>query len=148
MKKLTVLLLAIVAILLLFSSCASPDSGSGKSEITTPRANLSIGVNPDNVADQHLSYTIMLQNNGVTDVIVHSVEPVLLEAFAAKTNDKDLKVTVDKTVAPKAYIEVSGQIQFDATGMTKEQIVAMQPFFNDIKINTDKVLSIYGPSTK
>ncbi|MDP2855994.1 MAG: hypothetical protein Q8N90_02610 [bacterium] len=147
MRKLTIPLLAIIALSLLAGSCTSTEAELVKSEISIPQISSSIGGNPNNFAEQHCSYRVTLQNNGVTDVTVRSIEPILSEAFAAKAKGKDFKVTVDTTVAPKTFVEISGEIQFDATGMTKEQIAAM-PFFKGIKINTDKVLPIPGQSAK
>jgi hypothetical protein len=84
----------------------------------------------------------------VIDVTIRSIEPILSEAFADKAKGKDFKITVDTTITPKAFIEIGGEIQFDATGMTKEQISAIGHFFKRIKINTDKVLPISGLSSK
>jgi uncharacterized repeat protein (TIGR01451 family) len=145
MKRLIVLLLAIVMVVLLVTSCTSPEL---KSELTIPNMISSVGVDPSNPVNQRLTYTITLQNNGLTDVTVRYIEPILSTSFASKAKGNDFKVTVDKTVAPKAYIEISGEILFDTTGMTKEQIAAMEPFFSQVDVNTDKTLSIMPLSTK
>jgi hypothetical protein len=144
--KRSLIILTLFAALLLFSSCAPPDSDMAQSEINITGMVSSIGAASDTPADQRFSCTITLQNNGLTDVTIRYIEPVLLGPFIDKARGNDFKIMVNKTIAPEACIEVSGEILFDALGMTKEQIVAMEPFFNEIIINTDKVLPVHNLS--
>jgi hypothetical protein len=146
LNRLTVVLLAIVAIISICVSCNSVDTG--KSELTIVGINSSIGGTADNFSEQHYSYTVSLQNNGISAVTVYFIEPVLLEPFAGKAKERDFKVTVEKTMAPKTTIEIDGEIQFDARGMSKDQIIAMEPFFTEVNINIDQLLPIPGPDAK
>jgi hypothetical protein len=149
MKKFAILLLVIITLaLLLTAACSSADAGRVKSEISISALKSSIGGSPDNFAEQRYSYTATLQNNGAADVTIRSIEPVLSKAFAAKTKGTDFKVTVAKTLASGGFIEISGEIQFAASGMTKEQINAMEPFFKEIKVNLDRILPIPGIDVK
>jgi hypothetical protein len=142
LKKFTVLLVAIAAVISTLVSCAT--ASTGKSELTIIGINSSIGGTDDNFSEQQYSYTITLQNNGATEVAVRFIEPVLLEPFVGKARGQDFKVAVDKTIAPEATLEIEGEIPFDARGMSKDQIIAMQPFFDEVKINTDRMLPVPG----
>ena len=135
-------IIAIITIVLLTSSGSCANSKPVKSGLAIPSATSSVGGNTNNPADQIFFYTITLQNTRSTEVTVNYIEPILLDPFATKAKGNDFRVTVDKSIDPGATIEISGEIQFDATGMTKEEIMAMQPFFGEININTDEMLAV------
>ena len=144
MKKLIIPLLAIVSLLAITPSCSSNTAEQAKSEINVSSFNSSMGENPDNLSQQIFSYSVYLSNNGATDITIRSIEPILTTSFNSKAIGNNYSVVVENTMAPGASLEVSGEITFDTTGMSKEQITAMEPFLSGAKVNMDKVLTLRG----
>ncbi len=52
----------------------------------------------------------------------------------------DLKVTVDKTVPPKGYVEVSGEVYFNAKDLTKNDLG--NSLITGIRITSEEVIQL------
>ena len=141
MKRLFIPIISLIVPALALGACAAPEA---KRALSIDSAISSIGGDPSNPAEQWLSYSFILKNNGPAAVTVRYAEPILLAPFASKVKGTDFRVTVNAALGAGDYTEIKGVLPFDAGGMTKEQILAMEPFFKDVDINTDRVLAVFG----
>jgi hypothetical protein len=78
----------------------------------------------ENNTDMHIFfYDIILYNSGDEEVYVNSVEPVFSENFSKMVLvDKNI-IVVDKIINGTSSVEVSGHVEFNTTGLSKEEIL-------------------------
>jgi hypothetical protein len=100
-----------------------------------------VGENINDIETQSFKYTMTLTNNDIADITIVSVEPVLSEEFIERASNGDRIIQVNKLIPHGSSLDVSGEIVFDAKGLTKEQIVAMEPFVKDIKIVEERIIN-------
>ncbi len=136
-------IIILIAVLLLLIGCSNSDTrlrpGIEVSSITSSIG--AVGENTKNFDIQSFKYTIALINNDVVDIKIISVEPELSEEFAKRAEDRSTAIQVDKVISSGSSIDVSGEIIFDAKGMSKEQIIDMEPFVIDIKIVEERIIN-------
>lgn len=140
LKKVSILLL--VAILLLSAAC-SKDSTVSKADIDISGISTSIGAVGNNTNDfetQSFKFTITLTNNEAADIEIVSVKPVLSEKFLERASNGDAAIQVNKTIPKGSSLDVSGEIIFDAKGLTKEQIVSLEPFIKEVRIVEERTV--------
>jgi len=140
-KKVGILVLA--AILLLSSACSGNDERE-KAGIEISIINTSIGAVEKNVNDfdtQSFKYTITLINNEPADMSIVSVEPVLSEKFLERVSSGNVKIQLNKVIPMGGSLDVSGEIIFDAKGLTKEQIIGLEPFIKEVKIIEERTIN-------
>ncbi|MDF3002138.1 MAG: hypothetical protein K0Q48_2257 [Bacillota bacterium] len=89
---------------------------------------------------QSFSYTITLRNNDTADITIVSVNPVLSEKFLERVNNKDTTIKVDKIIPGGSSLEVTGEIIFDAKGLTKEEIINLQPFVKEVSVLEERTI--------
>lgn len=78
----------------------------------------------ENNTDRHIFfYDFLLYNSGDEEVYVTSVEPVFSEKFSKMTLTDNNSIVVDKTLNGTSWVEVSGQVEFNTTGLSKEEII-------------------------
>ncbi len=99
-----------------------------------------VGPNTSDFETQRFNYTITLTNNDEKDIKVVLIVPVLSEAFAEKVSDKNITVDVNKTISKGNSIDVTGEIIFDTKGLSKEQIMNLQPFVKEVKVIQEIIL--------
>jgi uncharacterized lipoprotein NlpE involved in copper resistance len=95
-----------------------------------------------NDKNQRFDYTIEIVNNGVIPVVIHSVEPLLRDGFAEYVVSEELLVIVDKVIAPSGVLEVNGSIIFNAEDLSKEDVLDLKPFVEDIRILQEQVVEV------
>lgn len=145
MKKKTVniiFVMVLMVILLLVTACTEKEP-LNRVGIEIAGINSSIGVVGDKVDDfetQSFQYTITLSNNEATDIKIVSISPILSEEFLERVITEDTTIQVNKTIFKENYLNVSGEIIFDAKGLSKEQIIDLEPFINGIKIIEERVI--------
>jgi hypothetical protein len=134
----------LIATLFLLAGCTA-QSALDKSSTTVDITSIvsSIGATGENTNDfetQSFKYTVTLTNNETESITIVSVTPVLSEKFLERVSNKDTTVQVNKTIPQGSSLDVSGGIVFNAKGLTKEQIMALEPFVKEIKIMEEKVI--------
>jgi hypothetical protein len=142
MKTWLYLLLVAIALILL-PSCAPGQNTSVKNEgITLTEFMSDVGPNPQTRDEQIYSYQFKFHNSGANSILIQSFEPMITEAFARKARTDNLKVTLNRQLTPDAYTLVTGEIPFDGTGVTGDQLAAMDPFVTGIKLDSGIILPI------
>jgi len=140
-RKVSIMLLIVV--FLLFSGCSSNNTvttmGIDINSITSSIG--AVGGNTNDFETQSFKYTITLTNNDAADITIVSVEPVLSEEFIERALNEDRIIQVNELIPHGSSIDVTGEIVFDAKGMTKEKIISMEPFVKEIKIVEERTIS-------
>jgi hypothetical protein len=139
MRKISIALVTLI--LLLCTACAPsklPETGIAVAGITTSIG--AVGEDTTNIETQSFHYTITLVNHETAEVQILSLEPTLAEGFNARVISQDIKVDVNQAIAPGGTLQVSGEILFDAKGLTKEEIEALQPFVKDFRITEERTI--------
>ena len=140
-KKVSIITL--IFVLLIFAAC-SKDIAMNKPGVEINSITSSIGAVGENINDfetQSFKYTITLTNNEAADIRIVSVKPVLSEGFIERVSDEDTIVQVNKLIPQGSSLDVTGEIIFDATGLTKEQIVSLEPFIKEIKVIEERTIN-------
>ena len=149
MRK-TAIGVVLVLILLLVASCAETadiNSDDFVSGLEIPEMNTSLGSDGENTDKQIFNYTITLINTNEYEVAIKWVEPVLTNEMKERVLAEDLKVPVNKAIAPGGLVIISGQFSFDAEGTTKEQILSWEPFMMGMHISSEASLPLPAGST-
>ena len=136
----TILLVTI----LLFTGCSSKNMADKVSTVDITNIVSSIGAVGDNTNDfetQSFKFTITLKNNEPTDITIVSVTPILSEKFLARAANKNTIIPVNKIIPQGGSLGVTGEIIFDAKGLTKEQIVNLEPFIKEVKITDERIIN-------
>lgn len=140
-KKISIILLILV--LLLLAGCSDNNTLNTMGiEINTITSSIgAVGGNINDFETQSFKYTMILTNNDASDIKIVSVEPVLSEEFFKRASDEDRIIQVNKSIPHGSSIDVSGEIVFDAKGLTKDQIVSMKPFIKEVKIIEERIIN-------
>lgn len=91
---------------------------------------------------QRFSYSISLANNDKDTVFIKEVTLVLPKEFEETLITKQLTVTVNKDILPKSAIEIKGSLDFKANGMTKDDIVKLNPRILSVKVTNERTISL------
>jgi hypothetical protein len=100
-----------------------------------------VGENTNGFETQSFKYTMTLTNNDASDITIVKVVPILSQEFQERVSDRDTIIQVNKTVIQGSSLDVSGEIIFDAKGLTKEQIISMEPFIREVKIVEERIIN-------
>jgi hypothetical protein len=133
----------LLSALILLSGCSTNKPADKVSSIEITNIVTSIGAVGNNINDsdtQSFKFTITLVNNEPTDITIVSVTPILSEIFLERAADKNKIMPVNRIVSPGGSIDVTGEVIFDAKGMTKDQIVNLQPFIKEVKIADERII--------
>lgn len=103
-------------------------------------------ISNDNLDQQLLTYTIYITNEDETEDYIQWIEPILGEGIKDKVLTDNLKINVEETISPKGSLEVKGQITFDTLGLSKEEIINLEPFITGIRIGGEEVIVINTPA--
>lgn len=144
MKK--VYIMVLLPVLLLLTACSgNNNSGATKNngiEITNIVSSIgAVDENTNNIDTQSFKYAMTLTNNDAIDIKIVSVSPVLSNEFLNRVDNKETRIEVNKTITNGSSINITGEIIFDAKGLTKEQIDSLQPFIKDVKILEERIIN-------
>ncbi len=98
-------------------------------------------VDNDNTDIQRCSYQISIQYRGKDSVKLESIGPVLTDAFSRLVVSSKMDPVANATLNTWDTIEVSGEIIFNAKGLSKFDIVKLDPFVSGLRINSERVLT-------
>jgi|LGVF01.1.fsa_nt_gb hypothetical protein len=141
MRKYLLVLFVIVTILI--TACSEEvKKDSQEKQLEIHGWTSAIGAVEGNYETQSFSYTIFLTNEKDSLVNIKWIEPILGEKFKNKVIENELKININKDIPSKEYIEIEGEIIFDAKGMSKQEIVELEPFITYIRVMSDEVVDI------
>ena len=101
-----------------------------------------VDVNDTNHDIQRFSYSIALANNDKDEVYIKETILVLTPEFEKILITKQLTVPVNKTILPKSSIDIKGSLDFNAAGMSKDDILKLNPRIKSVKIVSEKTISL------
>lgn len=140
-KKASIMIL--ISIVLLFMGCSRNDSinkvGIDINGITSSIG--AVGENTNDFETQSFKFTITLTNNEAADIMIVSVRPILSEKFFERASNKDTVMQISRSISQGGSLDVTGEIIFDAKGLTKEQIVSLEPFIEEVKIIEERTIN-------
>ncbi len=140
-KKASIMIL--ISILLVLVGCSS-NNILDKAGIDITGTTSSIGAVGKNTKDfetQSFKYTVTLTNNEAADINIVSVKPILSEKFLERATNKDTVIQVNRTISQGSSLDVTGEIIFDVKGLTKEQIVSLEPFIKEVKVIEERTIN-------
>lgn len=91
----------------------------------------------NNTSIQSFTYDFVLYNEENEEIHLDSVEPIFTKDILARVLTENHEIIGNKTISPNSTICVKGQVEFNASGLSKEQI-----------LNLDHIYSINITSTK
>lgn len=91
----------------------------------------------NNTSIQSFTYDFVLYNKENEEIHLDSVEPIFTKDILARVLTENHEIIGNKTISPNSTICVKGQVEFNASGLSKEQI-----------LNLDHIYSINITSTK
>jgi len=146
MRKTAIGVVLVLILLLVASYAETADINSDDfvSGLEIPEMNTSLGSDGENTDKQIFNYTITLINTNEYEVAIKWVEPVLTNEMKERVLAEDLKVPVNKAIAPGGLVIISGQFSFDAEGTTKEQILSWEPILKAIHVVSEASLPLPG----
>jgi hypothetical protein len=140
--------IAFVMLVLFLSGCSSSVnsvqlvSDQFVSGLEIPEMTSSLGSMDDQSNEQVLSYTFTLVNTNIYDVEIQWVEPVLSSELSGTVTTHDLRALVDQSLQPGEVLEIAGQFNFSTEGMTKNQILELEPFITEMRIASEASLPL------
>lgn len=137
----TILFLLIV---FLFSGCAAntpviqENNGLFVGSLST-----ALGAADDDSLDETLfSFDINLTNNEESDVFISTAEVIVNEAVANRLKSKLEPIELNKALKPGETIAIQGELAFETKGMSKEEIVKLEPFITDLKVTREQSINL------
>ncbi|WP_406661529.1 hypothetical protein V7O66_03160 [Methanolobus sp. ZRKC3] len=101
----------------------------------------SIGSVDNNNTDQQLySYSFTLLRKGEGDCSINSIKPVFTEGFSGRILMEESNFVVNEMDDSGILITLTGKVEFDATGLSKKEIMDFDPFISYISVSSKEVL--------
>ncbi len=144
-RRLTALLGISIFLSLLMTGCNTFYCRSDKDSQTGLQIyskTTSLGSIDNNFDTQRFSYSIYLTNEDSKKQYVKWIEPVLGDSFAKRVTNQDLKVNVNKPIEANETIEIEGELVFDSSDLSKQDIFDLEPYITDIKVVSEKVINV------
>lgn len=91
---------------------------------------------------QKFTYTLTLSNNDSEEIYVKEIRVSLPADFEQRVTTKNFIINVDKAIPSKSYIEVGNSHEFDARGLSKDDILKLNPHISSIKVITEKTIDL------
>ena len=120
---------------------ACTTSGESARNIAIPSMVTSIGSADGDTSQQILTYRATLSNEGKDNVIISWIQPVLSSSLEQRLITQDCGILIDQSIASNHWIEVSGELTFDTTGLSKSEI-AHQCFITGLTIDSESTISL------
>ena len=136
-----ILLLTVLLTMVVFTAC-SPDESDREPGLAINFVTSSLGTagDTDDTNTQAFTYNLTITNNDVVEINLLEVKPVLHSPFAELVLQDDISVQVKKAIPAGGSIQVEGTIIFDATGLSKDEILNMEPFIKEVKLIEERTI--------
>ena len=102
----------------------------------------SVDTNDNSHDIQRFSYSINLTNNDKDTAFIKEVTLVLPKEFEETLVTKQLTVTVNKDISPQSTIEIKGSLDFKAIGLSKDDIIKLNPRISSVKVTNERTISL------
>ncbi len=135
-KKLIGSMCIILFISSIFSGCLVCQTNEPQGFIVYSMTSSLGGVNENNFDFTKYSYSIELTNENLINTKIISVEPILKDSIRDMVLDDNLAVDVNKIVSPGDTITIEGALIIDTKGLSKDEILNLEPFIAGIKVNS------------
>jgi len=99
-------------------------------------------VNENDLDKSVFSYSIHLTNENEKAVFVKSVQPIVKQNIKNMILSENTSIAVNKTINSNETIEITGEIIVDTKGLTKADIVKLEPFITDMKVSSEETISL------
>lgn len=142
------ILISLIALIIFFSGCAEiNDSSQVKNGLKIVECVYAFGgvEGFNNTSIQAYSYTFTIYNEENEEVYIDSIEPLFTKNISERVLTEDHKIVVNETLKPNSSIQIQGQVEFNASGLSKEQIFGLEPYIYAVNVSSTKTLSL--PST-
>lgn len=93
----------------------------------------------NNTSIQAFNYDFVLYNEENKEIHLDSVEPIFTKDLLARVLTENHEIIGNKTISPNSTISVKGQVEFNASGLSKEQILNLD-YINGINVTSTKTL--------
>lgn len=144
-KKWPLLAITMVLITLLITVAINSINNQGKQQegLKVHSWSSSLGsVGEVGLDETKFSYSFDLTNENEDEIFVESLEPIVNKDIIDRVLSEELEVTVNEKIAHGESIQISGEIKFDTKGLSKKEIVELEPFITDIKVSSQAVIKL------
>ncbi len=93
----------------------------------------------NNTSIQSFTYDFVLYNEKNGEIHLDSVEPIFTKDILARVLTENHEIIGNKTINSNSTICVKGQVEFNASGLSKEQILNLD-YINGINVTSTKTL--------
>ncbi|KPL79208.1 hypothetical protein ADN00_05025 [Ornatilinea apprima] len=116
-----------ICLALLFTACAAPAQAQPLSQpaLVIRSSTTALGAEGDQQQIGVLSYTFVLENTSQQDILLLAFTPQLNPAYAARLLGKLQAVPVGLGLSGGETVELGGQLRFDFSGLSKQDIEAL-----------------------
>ncbi len=132
---------AVILLLVFTAGCAESQQSSKGLQISSMTSAMG-SVDPDKFDEQKLSFTINLCNDSDQDTYISFLEPLLTADINGRIISGDTRVEVKKKVAASDSIGVDGEIVFDSSDLSKQDIIAMEPIITGFRVGTEELIEL------
>lgn len=136
---------AIVILLMLcftLVGCSNTQEENNGLQISSMQSGIG-SVEENNFDRQRYTYSAALVNESDQDMYISLVEPILSVEIKDRVITNNYQEFID-TIAAGETVEIKGEFIFDATGLNKEQIIALEPFITGFRVSTEQILTLPG----
>lgn len=142
-KKLIAITLSILFVFIFLTGCSIKTQLKTKGGLKISSWSSGLGsVNDTDLNKTKFSYSVNLTNENENTIFIKSIQPSVNEKIKNKIISKDIIVAVNKDVKHNETIQISGEIAIDTNGLTKSDILQLEPFVTDIKVSTEETISL------
>jgi hypothetical protein len=138
-KKFLLIFACLIAVLIMTGCAPGSIDTTTRPPLEITGMVTSLGGEPDDVEQGIYSYTITLANNTDSRFTITGIEPVLSEAVGARLVGQT-HASISVTVEPQESATVSGTLRFNFEGLSKQDIMALEPFITHFQVNGDTLV--------
>ncbi|MGB9928931.1 MAG: hypothetical protein ACPK85_11090 [Methanosarcina sp.] len=137
-----ILSILFVLLILLFSGCTETDNSQKEDGLNIVDSTYAIGTAADSnkIDTQVFSYNFTLFNGEDKKTYIESIEPLFDKDFLAVIFSEDNKIFVGKTIEPHSSILIKGQVKFNSSGLSKQEITGFDPYIYGVNVTSTKTI--------
>lgn len=93
----------------------------------------------NNTSIQAFNYDFVLYSEENEEIHLDSVEPIFTKDLLTRVITENHEIIGNKTISPNSTISVKGQVEFNASDLSKEQILNLDPIYS-VNVTSTKTL--------
>jgi len=129
-------------ILLVAMSAKTDRTPQDTNDIYIPVQGAGIGGIGNSTDEQRYSYWISLCNGKNDEIFVSWIEPIYSNELLKRSQTKNHKVIVEKTILPDNCTKINGELIFDSKGLSKTEIDSWEPYLTGFRISYEKIIKV------